>query len=136
MVVREPDTLARSFDGEDLRSRVAVSDHRGDSGQAQVDMILLRFLHHVEYIVSSPHDAPMFSDALCRSSLKTVNYYFETLNSWFWNLDQSSPLLSTAIASLSYAWFLACAFKLDTLPSINIMYSWWYSDTNPIIPPC
>ena len=40
MVVREPDTLARSFDGEDSRSRVAVSDvsdRRGDSGQAQVD---------------------------------------------------------------------------------------------------
>ena len=60
-------------------------------------------------------DAPMFSDALCRSSLKSINYYFETLNSWFWNLDQSSPLLSTGIASLSYAWFLVCAFKLSPL---------------------
>ena len=37
MVVREPDTLARSFDGEDSRSRVDVSDRRGDSGQAQDD---------------------------------------------------------------------------------------------------
>ena len=46
MVVKEPNTLARSFDGEDSRSRVAVSDRRSDSGQAQVNMILLRFLHH------------------------------------------------------------------------------------------
>ena len=41
MVLREPDTLARSFDGEDSRVadlRVAVSDCRGDSGQAQVDI--------------------------------------------------------------------------------------------------
>jgi len=38
LVVREPETWARSFDGED--SRVAVRDIRnrwGDSGQAQVD---------------------------------------------------------------------------------------------------
>jgi len=38
MVVREPETLARSFDGEDPRVAVRdVSNRRGDSGQAQVD---------------------------------------------------------------------------------------------------
>jgi len=38
MVVREPETLERSFDGEGSRVVVRdVSNRRGDSGQAQVD---------------------------------------------------------------------------------------------------
>ena len=38
MVVREPETMARSFNGEDSRVAVRdVSNRWGDSGQAQVD---------------------------------------------------------------------------------------------------
>jgi len=71
-----------------------VSDHRGNSGPAKVNTRV-----------------PLFTDGASKNiniindSIKIQAYYFKPLNGGFWNLDQSSPLLSTGIASLLYKYY-------------------------------
>ena len=81
MVVREQDTLAQSFDMEDLR--VDVIDCRGDSVTAQVDTTQ-EFRSSPLYEPPEPQlrniDIITSTDSLCKSSLKSVNNHLETLS--------------------------------------------------------